>query len=155
MPTISRTVRTVVPVAATFFLAAGLSGCSSQDITKERLDRSLPVVFTNVYIQQQADIGRPGITAAKINAHNVSCDKGGPTVKDAGAGNDWICLMDFTNGAGIPQPQTRFEVKANSNGCYQVSSSTKTLGTLVIDNPSGRYFINKVSEFDGCFDTTD
>ena len=154
--TLARTTltRTVMGTLALVASATTLSGCGSPDITQARIETSLPVVFTNIYLQQQADIGRRTLTPAAIAAKHASCDKGGPSVADVGAGSDWICLMDFTNGAGVPQPKSKFEIKINSNGCYTAGGSTKVVGPLIIPTPAGKYITNKAFEFDGCFDTT-
>jgi hypothetical protein len=146
--------RALAPLITAITLATGVTGCGGTDITQARIQTSLPTVFTNLYIQQQADIGHPGLTPGALQVKNTSCDKGGPSVPDQGAGADWICLLDFIDGTTKPQPQSKFEVKIQPNGCYTAGGSTKIVGPLLIQNPAGKFITNKVFEFDGCFDTT-
>jgi hypothetical protein len=150
----AKATRAAVPMIAALALTALVSGCGGTDITQARIQKSLPTVFTNLYIQQQADVGHPGLKAPALQVKNAACDKGGPSVPDHGAGADWICLLDFVDGTGTPQPQSKFEVKIQPNGCYTAGGSTKVVGPLLIQNRAGKYITNKVFEFDGCFDTT-
>jgi hypothetical protein len=151
---ITRAKATLAPAVTAIALVALVSGCGGTDITQARIQTSLPTVFTNLYIQQQADLGHPGLTASAVHVKNTTCDKGGPSVPDHGAGADWICLLDFVDGTGTPQPQSKFEVKILPNGCYTAGGSTKIVGPLLIPNPAGKYIANKGFELDGCFDTT-
>jgi hypothetical protein len=146
--------RALVPTVTAIALATVVSGCGGTDITQARIQASLPTVFTNLYIQQQADLGHPGLAPSALQIKNTTCDKGGPSVPDHGAGADWICLLDFVDGTGTPQPQSKFELKVQPNGCYTAGGSTKVVGPLLIQDPTGKYITNKVFEFDGCFDTT-
>jgi hypothetical protein len=144
-PIIAR-IATVAVIAAA---AVALSAASNQDVTRPRLEKSLAQSFTNLYLQQGVILGTP-TTAARINAQ-PTCDRGGPTVKDVGAGADWICMVNFTDLSGTAQ-QGKFEVVAKANYCYTASGPSKIVGLLTITDRDGKTVLNPVFEWDACYD---
>ncbi|HEY6796501.1 MAG TPA: hypothetical protein VI248_17635 [Kineosporiaceae bacterium] len=133
--------------------AAVLAACGSADVTRPRLEASLAQVFPNYYVQQQALLGHPGLAPAAVQAR-PTCHRGsGPTASDTGAGSDWICVVDYLDGAGKAQ-EGKFELKVNPNACYTAGAPTKLVGAATIQTPTGRWVTNPVFEFDGCFDPT-
>jgi hypothetical protein len=139
----------IVTVAVIAAAAVGLIAASAQDVTRPRLEKSLAQSFTNLYIQQGDILGTP-TTAARINPQ-PTCDRGGPTVKDVGAGADWICMMNFTDLSGIAQ-QGKFELVAKANYCYTASGPSKIVGLLTITDRHGKNVLNPVFEWDACYD---
>jgi hypothetical protein len=154
-----------------------LTGCGPVDVTAQRLESSLATVFANYYVQEQTLTGHPGVAAAAVHA-TASCDKGGPTVPDRGAGSDWACLLDWTEPltgihhteADPDHPATRADVKVNYDACFEaalsdvepgveaVAAPTATalpLGPLLLPRPGAKPLANPVREFDGCFDVFD
>jgi hypothetical protein len=129
--------------------AVGLIAASNPDVTRPRLEKSLAQSFTNLYLQQGIILDIP-TTAARINAQ-PTCDRGGPTVKDVGAGADWICMMNFTDLTGTPQ-QGKFELVAKANYCYTASGPSKIVGLLTITDHHGNTVLNPVFEWDACYD---
>ena len=154
--------RLALSLASGAVALAALSACGPTDITAERLEHSLAVVFPNYYVQQQARLGHPGVDPADLHPI-LSCDKGGPNNPDKGAGNDWICNADWTDpvknihytDADPATGSTKFEIKVNSDACYSAGGSSKVFGPQQLQDPSGTYFNNPMFEFDGCFDTSD
>src|SRR3954451_1631759 len=98
--------------------ALALAGCGGSDVTRARLERSLPPAFERLYVQQAQLLGHKGITVASLRA-NAQCDKGGKDVPDRGPGADWICLMTWQD-PNLPAGTLpgKFEVNAHSNDCY-------------------------------------
>src|SRR3954451_2759897 len=131
--------------------AVALSGCGGSDVTRARLERSLPPAFERLYVQQAHLLGHKGITAANLHAH-AQCDKGGPKVADHGPGADWICLMTWQdpNLASGVLPG-KFEVNAHSNDCYTAGGPSKVVGSFTVSDTHGRDVDNPVFEFDVCF----
>ena len=122
-------------------------------VTKARVERSLPQVFSNIDLQQADLLGHTGLTAASLDA-TAMCDKGGPDHPDVGPGGDWICLMSWTD-PNVPMPPEgygKFELNIHSNGCYTASGSSKLLGYQTITDAKGDEVYNPAYEFDGCFD---
>jgi hypothetical protein len=127
-----------------------LSACGSSDVTKPRLEASLAPTFANLYVQQAAILGHPGVTVASIGA-KASCDKGGPKVADVGPGADWICTMKWHDNTHAEQTG-KFELQAHSNSCYSAGGPSKIVGLITITDTHGKDVPNPVFEFDGCFD---
>src|SRR4051794_22765864 len=147
--------RTLFTAAAVLVVGAALVALASakgSDVTKARLERDLPVTFSNLYVQQAKLLGHDGITVRSLHA-KASCDKGGPKVADRGPGSDWICLMSWSDpNVPLPDGTAKFEVNAHSNNCYTAGGPSKFIGQLTITDTHGHDVPNPVFEFDSCFD---
>jgi hypothetical protein len=147
--------RTLASAAIALVIFAGLAALASggqSDVTKARLERSLPAAFSNIYVQQAKLLGHKGITAQSLHA-KASCDKGGPHVADHGPGADWICLMAWTDpNVPLPDGNAKFELNAHSNDCYTAGGPSKYVGQLTITDVHGNDVTNPAFEFDACFD---
>ncbi len=150
-PTAGRLLRAAVAAGAATALTAALAGCAT-DVTRPRVEGSVGHVFTNLYVQQQALLGHPGLTPAAVAA-KPTCHRSTPGSQDTGAGSDWVCQVDWTDAAGKTQ-NGKFELQVRSNGCYQAGGPSKIVGPIMIQTSTGKNVINPVFEFDGCFDTT-
>ena len=143
-----------VAVAALLGVAVlALSACGGgSDVTRARLERSLPQTFANLYVQQAGLLGHKGITVQSLHAQ-AQCDKGGPKAPDHGPGADWICLMRW-NDPNVPLPDGsgKFELNVHSNDCYTAGGPSKLVGLITITDKNGKDVDNPVFEFDGCFD---
>jgi hypothetical protein len=136
-------------VLAAALLAAGLAGCG--DVTRPRLERSLPQVFSNLYVQQAQVLGHKGVSVRNLDA-KAQCDKGGPNVADVGPGADWICQMTWKDPNIAPDTLPgKFEVNVHANDCYTAGGPSKIVGTFTITDTHGNDVDNPVFEFDGCF----
>src|SRR5262245_10455921 len=152
MPPLRRT----LPILAALLLAGlalgVLSAFSSSDVTRARLERSLPQAFSNLYVQQAKLLGHKGITVQSLHAR-AQCDKGGPNVADHGPGADWICLMRWRDpNVDSTLMPGKFEMNVHSNDCYTAGGPSKLVGLLTITDVHGDDVPNPVFEFDGCFD---
>ena len=147
--------RTLLPVAIVLIVGAvvvALGSTSKSDVTKARLERSLPATFANRYVAQAKLLGHRGITVQSLKA-KTSCDKGGPNVADQGPGADWICLMSWSDpNVPLPDGAAKFELNVHSNDCYTAGGPSKFVGTLTITDAHGHDVPNPAFEFDGCFD---
>lgn len=147
--------RAAVAAGAVVLAVAGATAVTATggtDVTRPRLERSLPQTFANLYVQQARILGHPGVTAASLHAR-AQCDKGGPHVADRGPGADWICLMSWDDpNLPLPDGYGKFELNVHSNDCYTAGGPSKLVGQLTITDRSGRDVANPVFEFDGCFD---
>jgi hypothetical protein len=133
--------------------AVSAAGGDGSTVTRARLERSLPVVFSNLYVQQSHLLGRNGVTPGNLQARAM-CDKHGPDVADVGPGGDWICLMSWTD-PDVPMPPEgygKFELNVHSNDCYTAAGPSKLTGFLNLTDQHGKEVPNPVFEFDGCFD---
>jgi hypothetical protein len=152
--------RIIVIVLVTIVTILGLGtavvaggGSDSSTVTRARLERSLPLVFSNLYVDQARLLGRPDLTPQSLNAQAM-CDKHGPDVADVGPGGDWICLMSWSDPKNPMPPEGygKFELNVHSNDCYTAAGPTKLTGFLTLTDAHGREVTNPVFEFDGCFD---
>jgi hypothetical protein len=159
--TITHTARRAAPRTATLVRAAALLVgvllvalalvlLGHEDVTKPRLETSLNPAFNNLYVKQQEILGHPGVTPAGMRTTST-CDRGGPSVPDEGAGPDWICLVDFVDSTGAPQ-EGKFELQVHANSCYTAGAPAKLLGSFTITDTSGVEVPNPVNAFDVCFD---
>jgi hypothetical protein len=130
-----------------------LSACGGgSDVTRARLERSLPQTFANLYVQQAQLLGHKGITVRSLDA-KAQCDKGGPKVPDHGPGADWICLMKWSDpNVPLPDGSGKFELNVHSNDCYTAGGPSKLIGLITISDRHGNDVDNPVFEFDSCFD---
>ena len=132
--------------------AGALASNSKSDVTRARLERSLPQVFANIYVQQAALLGHKGVTVQSMKA-KAQCDKGGPNVPDRGPGADWICVMSWHDkNVDETLMPGKFEINAHSNDCYTAGGPSKLVGLLTITDKNGKDVPNPAFEFDGCFD---
>jgi hypothetical protein len=141
-----------IAIGAVVVLALGaVSALSSTDITRARLERSLPKTFANLYVQQAKILGHEGITVQSLKAR-AQCDKGGPNVADHGPGADWICLMQWHDpNIDATLLPGKFELNVKSNDCYTAGGPSKIVGLLTITDTHGNDVPNPVFEFDSCF----
>ena len=145
-----RILKRLVAVAVPLASVVALAGCGGSDVTRARLEASLAPTFANLYVQQAAILGKPGVTVASTAAH-AWCDKGGPKVADHGPGADWICVIDFVDATRTEQAG-KFELQVKSNSCYTAGGPSKLVGLVTITDTHGHDVPNPVFEFDGCFD---
>jgi hypothetical protein len=148
--------RRVLLTTAVVLVAAGLlvalASASDSDVTRARLERSLPATFSNLYLQQAALLGHKGLTVKSLHARAV-CDKGGDKVPDKGPGSDWICQMAWSDpNVPLPDGSAKFELNAHSNDCYTAGGPSKYVGQLTVTDVHGHDVPNPVFEFDSCFD---
>jgi len=149
----ARTLAAWIVAGAVLLVAVGaLIGTSHTTVTRARLERNLPVAFSNLYVQQAALLGHKGITVKSLHAQ-TQCDKGGPNVADRGPGADWICYMSWRD-PNVDETimPGKFEVSAHSNNCYTAGGPSKLVGLLTITDKNGKDVANPVFEFDSCFD---
>jgi ABC-2 type transport system permease protein len=134
-------VRAVLPLAGvlavTIAVMAGTTSASGSGIDKAKLDGSLATAFAHLYVVQTEELHRPEVTEADLRS-SAACDKGGSLVDDAGAGNDWRCVVTWhlpgstATGSAIYQlnvtPDGRYVADGDGpqqvNGFFQVHTST-------------------------------
>jgi hypothetical protein len=146
-PLIGRTIGVVAAAA----IIAGTAAAGSPKITKTGLEQAVAPTFANLYVQQAGILGIPGITTATVGA-KASCDKGGPKIKDVGAGPNWICMMSWTDNHGQHQ-DGKFEITVRSDATYVAGGPSKIVGLATITDKHGRDATNPVFEFDGVIKT--
>jgi ABC-2 type transport system permease protein len=126
-----------VLLAVTVAVIAVTTSASGSGIDKAKLDRSLATAFAHLYVMQTRELHRPAVTEADLRSRS-DCDKGGTLVDDAGAGNDWRCVVTWrlpgstATGSAIYQldvtPDGRYVADGDGpqevNGFFQVHTAT-------------------------------
>ena len=151
-PAARRLLAPLIGVITAVLAATALNAHASSSITRPRLERNLPVAFSNLYVEQAGILGRTGITVGSLHARAM-CDKHGPKVPDLGPGGDWTCLMSWTDPkVPLPDGWGKFELNVHANACYTATGPTRLTGFLTISDKTGRDVTNPLFEFDSCFD---
>jgi hypothetical protein len=140
----SRAIRSLVAVLAVVLLVGGAAGAvalrgGDSSVTRPRLERSLPALFANLYVQQARLVGHDDVTAASLHARAM-CDKHGPDVPDVGPGGDWTCLMSWDD-PHLPMPAEgygKFELNVHSNSCFTATGPSKLIGFITLTDTKGR-----------------
>jgi hypothetical protein len=139
--------------AAVLLGLLGATGCGSSGITDERLNHAVGPTFANLYVLQQSLRGRT-VTAASMRP-KATCTRGSSGA-DVGAGNDWVCSVNwFDTGPNITVTAS-YQVHVQTNGCYTADGDgpADLNGRQSIVAADGATVTNPLWEFDGCFDTT-
>lgn len=143
-------VRPVIGLGVAAVAVTTLANLGSPDVTRARVESSLTPAFGNLYVQQQQQLGHPGVTTTSMQASS-SCDRGGPTVADVGAGSDWICMVTWNDDTAKTQTG-KFELQVHANACYTANGPASLVGSFTITDTTGREVPNPVNAFDVCFD---
>jgi hypothetical protein len=142
--------RPALGLVITAVAATTLVNLGSPDVTRARVESSLTPAFSNLYVQQQQQLGHPGVTAASMRTSST-CDRGGPTVADVGAGSDWICMVTWNDDTAKTQTG-KFELQVHASSCYTANGPASLVGSFTITDTTGREVPNPVNAFDVCFD---
>ena len=129
-------------------LLVGLCAACSTPLTPTRVGPSFVEVFTGLYVQQQAALGRV-VDGAALGAL-ATCQRTG-TDKD-GPGEDWLCGVQYVD-AGTATSQT-FEVQVKADGCWKADGPPATQPPFLVDPVTQATRTNPLAEFDGCLDTS-
>jgi len=143
--------------ASALALVAGLTvvlgGCGGSPITATRLADSVAPTFANLYVRQQAERGKPGVSAADLGVR-ATCARTDPTTTDHGAGSDWVCAVQWlVAGPGTPVGAS-YDVSVQPNGCYTADGPASVVGQQTLVGADGSTVVNPLWQFNSCFDTT-
>jgi ABC-2 type transport system permease protein len=145
--------------------ATVLGACGATGITGGPLQASLSQAFARLYLQQQAELGNPVPSASELGA-SASCTKGTPQSPQSGAGNDWVCTIDYDVADLSTAVSAVYNVNVQTDGCYAADadgpSSVSTpvgqqqvgLETRTRVDVEHRQVINPLWLIDGCFDVS-
>ena len=144
------TVRIGIAVAAVSALLGVFSGVGPTALTAKRLDTSVAATFGK--LAEVRYHWQSGAQADPTIPWHATCDRGGSTGNDKGAGDDWACTVtDLRASDGVGT--NVLDVTLKANGCYVVQSPPGAVGALYVNDDHGRSFINPLYAFDGCFGT--
>ena len=114
-------IRAALPLAALFaatvVVIAAVTPASGSGIEKAKLDRSLATAFAHLYRLQTEELHRPAVTEAQLRT-SAACDKGGSRVDDAGAGNDWRCVVTWSLPGSTAKGSAIYQLDVTPDGRY-------------------------------------
>ena len=127
----------VALVAVTVGVFAAVTPASGSGIDRPKLEMSLATAYAHLYRLQTGELARPDVPESQLQTA-ATCDKGGGLVEDAGAGNDWRCVVTWhipgatAVGSAIYQldvtPDGRYVADGDGppsvNGFFQVRTAT-------------------------------
>ncbi|MET9869842.1 ABC transporter permease [Streptomyces sp. NPDC006386] len=136
-------------IAVTTVVVTATTSATGSGITQDKVQRSLATAFAHLYRMQTAQLNRPAVTEARLQA-TAACDKGSDRVAAEGPGNDWRCVVSWhlpgveAAGSAVYQldvtPDGRFV--ADGDGPKEVN------GYFLVRTPAGDA-PNPLWQFDG------
>ena len=136
---------------AIVLVALAAAGCSSTGITSDRLSRSVAPTFEHMYRWKQQLEGASSAKPLDTTAH---CVKGDASVRDEGAGSNWICTVSFlVDGPGTPV-SFNWNLAVRPNGCWTAEGTPVQLGGQTIRTRAGKTVADPIYAVDGCFPAT-
>ncbi len=137
--------------AAIALVGLAAAGCASTGITSDRVSRSVAPTFERMYRWQQRLEGAS--TARPLDA-KASCVKGDASVRDQGAGSNWVCTITFLiSGADTPV-SFNWNLTVKPDGCWTAEGTPVQLGGQTIRTRAGKTVANPIYAVDGCFPAT-
>lgn len=128
------------------------AGCGTRiHVTRPRLEQAVATTFAPLYVEDQALLGHPGLSAGGLAAA-ASCDRGGrqgPTSGPATTG----CAPVVWSGAGGAPLSAVYHVSIHADACYRADGPPAVVGQQQLSLPDGTSAVNPVYAFDGCFRT--
>jgi hypothetical protein len=132
-------------------LAAATAGCASTGITSDRVSGSVAPTFERMYRWQQRLQGTSTATPLDTKAH---CVKGDASVRDQGAGSNWVCTITFLiNGSDTPV-SFNWNLTVKPDGCWTAEGTPLPLGGQTIRTRAGKTVATPIYAVDGCFPAT-
>jgi ABC-2 type transport system permease protein len=148
--------RAVLPLAALLAVTVGViavaTPASGSGIDRAKLDRSVAAAFAHLYRVQTRELHRPGVTEAQLRA-GAACDKGGALVDDAGAGNDWRCVVSWRLPGTRAVGSAVYQLDVTPDGRYVADGDgpQEVNGFFQVHRPTGDA-PNPLWQFDGTVD---
>ncbi|HEX2904575.1 MAG TPA: hypothetical protein VHO01_14060 [Jatrophihabitans sp.] len=124
-----------------------VSSCSASSVTSAKLDAAIGPTFVRLYAQQQRLLGHQQVAGPDGSAQ---CSRTNTTSPHRGAGDDWVCVLNFPYADGHVQP-VYYDVKVTPTGCYTAAGPAQLVGQQTERAADGHLATNPLFEFDGCF----
>lgn len=128
-------------------LLALLAGCGPSYQADDLAD---PVgrAFSHLYARGESEAGRTDVTAESLRT-TTTCQRGGGDTLDEGPGDDWRCLVSFTDPA-MGAKQVLYEVVLKPDGCFSADGPPAVVGDARVRHADGVSRLNPIYAFDGC-----
>ena len=132
---------------AALLLLPALTGCGP-GFDAAPLAQDVGATFSHLYVRAQEQQGRTDVTVDRM-ATVTTCTRGGGDTLDEGPGDDWACLVVFTD-PSLGQKQVRYEVTLKPEGCFTADGPPPVVGDAKVADAQGVLRLNPVYAFDGC-----
>ncbi len=106
-----------VLLAVTIGVVAVATPAAGSGIGRTKLEASLATTYAHLYRLQARELRRPDVTEAQLGA-TASCDRGGPRQDDAGAGNDWRCVVSWHLPGATATGSAIYQLDVTADGRY-------------------------------------
>ena len=137
-------------VAAGVAAMVALTSCAVSGVTADRLGDAVGPAFSRLYAFQQHELGR---TVPRRPDGVATCRRNSSHSPRRGAGDDWVCIVNYPFADGHIQPIT-YDLHVEPNGCYTADGPTQVVGPQRQRDATGTDVTNPLFEFDGCIDVT-
>ena len=123
----------VSTLVVTTALPAGGSG-----IDKQKLEASLSTAYAHLYRLQTAQLHRPAVREAELDA-SAECGRGGDRVVDRGPGNDWRCVISWRLPGSSAEGSATYQLDVTAEGRYVADGDgpKEVNGNFWVHTPSG------------------
>lgn len=140
----------VSAVAAVVLIVA--TPATSSGITRAKVDDSLSMTFSRLYVLQTSELHRPAVTVAAMKT-TAACKKGGPDDANKGPGNDWRCVVSWHTPGTAFVGQATFQLDVAADGRYVADGDgpTEVNGSFQLHTAYGDA-PNPLWQFDGLVD---
>jgi ABC-2 type transport system permease protein len=142
-----------LPLVGLLALTIGIVAVSTQatgsGIDQDKVQRSVATAFAHLYRQQTAQLHRPDVTEAALNA-TAACTKGDGLVAADGPGNDWRCVVTWHLPDIAATGSAIYQLDLTSDGRYIADGDgpKEVNGYFLVRTPTGDQ-PNPLWQFDG------
>ncbi|WP_194924533.1 ABC transporter permease [Catenulispora pinisilvae] len=139
-------------LAVTTGVVAATSGAGGSGIAQDKVQQSVATAFAHLYRLQEAQMHRPPVTEAQLQAA-ASCLKTEGHGAQEGAGNDWRCTVTWHVPGVTLTGTSYYQLDVTANGRYIADGDgpQEVNGYFLIATPGGDV-PNPLWQFDGNVD---
>src|SRR5262245_21933281 len=94
--------------------AVAVSGCSSQDVTQQKVQTDVALVYGHLLAKRDRLLHKPVPRGLRVAA---ACYRGGPETPDVGPGKDWRCDVTAAS-AGHAKRKASYLLNVRTNACW-------------------------------------
>jgi ABC-2 type transport system permease protein len=136
-------------LALTIGIVAVSTHATGSGIEQDKVQRSVATAFAHLYRLQTAQLHRPDVTEAALNA-TAACNKGDGLVAADGPGTDWRCVVSWHLPGVAATGSAIYQLDLTSDGRYIADGDgpKEVNGYFLVRTPTGDQ-PNPLWQFDG------
>jgi hypothetical protein len=140
--------RSVVLAVLVVLVTFACSSCAATGVSARRVSSAVGPAFARLYRLQQEQLGRDNVHPVD---HVAKCTRNKAGDKTRGAGDDWVCIVNYPYPDGHIEP-VNYDVNIQPTGCYTAQGPSQVVGQQQQRTAAGSLVTNPLFEFDGCFE---